>query len=758
MASAAVVLATLAVPVGYVAITGAAFLAAVRFRGSNRTDAILAAVVSGIAWTAFCVYALLFADSYSRLSALLIVLLPAIWLAWTSWRGAFPFPPAGRAVSSAPPVPLLDRAAVAAAGLLILFAFLDASTSPITAWDADVSWDKWAADWARRTNSYGYRVGAYPQLLPMFSSVLYKLTGAFQHPIPLEQYVLHAMHPLFGVILLVSVVRLCHVLGLPAWPSLLVTFGNRELQNQLTSGAADLLLAAMTAASTALFVTYQKGAWTSRFGMAAVVGPALFAVGFTKANGLPWVLLPLSYLAVHHTTKTDDGRPASLRPAGLLATVLLPVVLCLPFFVHQFAAPRPAPPAPDEARAREVNYSATSLLSTLAKISSDASAGQGFAGRVGGAAGTILDSFVIPAVVQPVVGVLIVALLALSVRRPPGAALLIPLAGTLVVWYHLAAYDARNILHMLPIAGVLATMGAAEARTIGWWRFLRVPVALAAAAFIALASVNVVKGILRPLLLFRPDGERQTLIGRRLMAMDRGLEERVRLHFPAEYPVYSLLTRLPVTSGANHLLATAHLYRWFPRGAYPLADWTIGWGGDGDLWIGMRPTLPRFYDAWTMLHETPFFRVWIVERDLRSIPLSELTITGASPPLVKAASPSALEVELTGEDGVVAYNLRDRDLKRGSFVIWRAFVEGGARDPAIGSGFVTYDPGIVDLERTTTAVDVERAGEGIIAYSGLITFAGPVSRDLSNRILAGIVGTAGGRTLRVRAFEVSVHP
>ena len=755
MVSAAVVLATLAVPAGYVAITGAAFLAAVRFHGSNRTDAILAIVVSGIAWTAFCVYALLFADSYSRLSALLIVLLPAIWLAWTSWRGAYAFPPAGRAVRSAPAVPLLDRAAVAAVGLLILLAFLDASTSPITAWDADVSWDKWAADWARRSNSYGYRVGAYPQLLPMFSSVLYKLTGAFQHPIPLEQYVLHAMHPLFGVILLVSVVRLCHILGLPAWPSLLVTFGNRELQNQLTSGAADLLLVAMTAASTALFVTYVKGSWTSRFGMAAVVGPALFAVGFTKANGLVWMLFPLSYLAVHYTTKRADGRPASVRPAGLLATVLLPVVLCLPFFVHQFVAP---PPAPDEARAREVNYSATSLLSTLAKISSDASAGQGPVRRVGGAAGTILDSFVIPAVVQPAVGVLVVALMALSVRRPTGGALLIPLAGTLLVWYRFAAYDARNILHMLPIAGVLATMGAAEARTIGWWRFVRAPVALTGAAFIAFASLNVAKGILRPVLLFRPDAQRQTLIGRRLMAMDAGVEERVRLHFPAEYPVYSLLTRLPVTSRANHLLATAHLYRWFPRGAYPLADWMIEWGGDGDLWIGMRPTLPRFYDAWTMLHETPHFRVWIVERDLRSIPLSELTVTGASPPRVKAASSSAVEVELTGKDGVIAYNLRDRDLKRGSFVIWRAFVEAGAPDPAIGSGFVTYDPAIVDLERTTTAVDVERAGEGIIVYSGLITFAGPVSRDVNDRILAGIVTTVGGRTLRVRAFEASVHP
>jgi len=95
---------------------------------------------------------------YTRFSALLIVLVPICSLFWNRKHDLGirldrpTWPPGLSAV--------LNLLATLVALVLISFWFLEASTTPITAWDANISWDKWATEWAHRSNSYRYVTGA----------------------------------------------------------------------------------------------------------------------------------------------------------------------------------------------------------------------------------------------------------------------------------------------------------------------------------------------------------------------------------------------------------------------------------------------------------------------------------------------------------------------------------------------------------------------------------------------------------------------
>jgi hypothetical protein len=258
--------------------------------------------------------------------------------------------------------------------------------------------------------------------------------------------------------------------------------------------------------------------------------------------------------------------------------------------------------------------------------------------------------------------------------------------------------------------------------------------------------------------LLRRDADGRSPMDRRLQTMSSGPEARMQLFFPREWEVHQFITSTSFASTATNIIATSHLYRWFPAGAYPLAHWSQGWIRPGDLFVGIEPHQPPGYDMWTKLYQNVLYRVWLADVNPRSIPLSDLLVTGATPPTVRASSAAALVVDLHGSQGLIVYNVPDRHLERGSRIVWRVLVEADDTVAGVGAGIVTYDRDIVDTTRTVVAVDGERADSHIIGYSGMLTLSGkPLSRNLADGILVGISSTADGGTLRLKDFRVSVY-
>ena len=120
-------------------------------------------------------------------------------------------------------------------------------------WDGIVTWDKWAMDWGHRHSLRGY-LFAYSQLLPMFSSLAYKLLATVDGDLPPALCGVHALHPLLGLVLLTAMWRLARLLGLPAWAALIALFGTRVLQDHVGAGTADLLVTTLGTTAVALHV------------------------------------------------------------------------------------------------------------------------------------------------------------------------------------------------------------------------------------------------------------------------------------------------------------------------------------------------------------------------------------------------------------------------------------------------------------------------------------------------------------------------
>jgi hypothetical protein len=752
--AAAHFLAALLLLLLYVLVPGAAFLTFTRFRFTSVLDAILACVGTGLAWTVFCVYTLLWVNGYTRATAASIALAPLGWLCYRRLTGGQAIP-CGRLAADAPSrMSGIDRVAIGAVALFLLACFVDASTSPITNWDGDITWDKWATDWGRRQHLYGYLLGGYPQLPPMYYSILYKLSGAFQQPLPLEQFAVHAVHSLFAFVLLAGIVRLAAVTSVPAWPAVLFTFGHPVMGAAITEVSADLLLMALTVSAVTLYFSYLRGRWDSHFGVSGVAVPLLFAVCFTKGTGVLGLLFPLSFL-LRGKSWSRTHLVNSPRARTVIATVVLPLVACLPFYAYQFAAS----PVPERLNPREVNFPASKIFTVLSRATASSHPDRGMADRVAEASTRLGGSFTPTSRWGLVMAPLLLLPLAVSFRNQLTQPLLLPSLAIVLVWFLAASYDLRNLLPVLPFAGILLSAGGVEIHRMANRRRVVLAVLLVCAALLAgVGCWRIAKRSNAVAELLRRDADGRSPMGRRLQTMASGPEARMQLFFPHEWPVHQFITSTSFASTATNIIATAHLYRWFPSGAYPLAHWSQRWIRPGDLFIGVEPHQPPGYDMWTKVYETGLYRVWLADLNPRSIPLSDLLVTGAPPPKVRTSSAAALVVDLHGGQGLIAYNVPDRDLERGSRIVWRVLVEADDAMAGVGAGFLTYDPVIVDITRTVVAVDTERADRHIIGYSGLVTLSGkPLSRNLVDGILVGIGSTADSGTLRLKDFRVSVY-
>lgn len=212
--------------------------------------------------------------------------------------------------------------------------WVQATGTPLTSWDAIVSWDKWACDMAERQGFGRYLLGGYPQLLPSLCSVSYKLAGSWGAGFPDEQLLMHGYAAPFAILLLLAMIRLCRVWNVPWVPCILLCVSIGSLQAWWLSGYVDVPATALIVAVIALLTSLLRGTFVmrNRRTIVAWIGVLLFGVGFIKGYGLIWVIsIPLLAAAA--------ARRACAQPAigwKLLAGgVGLAVLLMSPFYVHQ---------------------------------------------------------------------------------------------------------------------------------------------------------------------------------------------------------------------------------------------------------------------------------------------------------------------------------------------------------------------------------------------------------------------------------------
>jgi hypothetical protein len=743
-------------------LPGLAFLRWADFQYRNRLDLLLAVFATGIPLAGLCVYLLLLGDAYYVPVAWLIPLLSAAWLL-VCYRKTGRVLPAILPAQAGPPKPnaaagnMLDGAAIFCCGFLLLVDVLDAATSPLHSWDAVVTWDKWATQWALRSGLYHSTQGGYPQLLPMFSSLLYKTSG-HPGPLPIEQYALHVFHPLLGLLLLAACVRAAQLFELPAWPVLLTVFGFNTLKDAVSSGGADMLVTWMTFAAPLLFLAWRREEWNARWRGSPILIACLFGAAFSKATGW-FAILPVLLAGVWHpAAKRILPKPAL---AGALA---LPVLLLAPFYVAQYAASQEPLEHLD---AHEVNFRLRPVEMGSGfqdVIHASYSNATGW-GRFQAAGKRFLADYSLPSAfadAAPILpALLLMALFVASFWVPPLRAFAIVSAAILAVWYRTASYDLRNLLPALPFLGVCLAAGALQ--LFAWIGRIhgaaKLGAGFALAGVLGVFTLPVAFGIVAQANAVTEDTLLRGHLEARLGASAAGFPESTRRPFPNEFAAWNYLEGLGFLRSAPHVIAASMLYRWTSAGVYPACDWSRAIVSPGDLFIAAHGApLPGPYDRWSKLRTFGPLEIYLDDRKPVAVPLQNLILTGTSPPRLTQSSPDELDAEAGGNQSMLVYNLQDRDSRSGFTVVWQATVDAPQPDPALSACSLVYNPAIADPALSATSVDIGPAAGQIVRYSGVLAIRpATLSRNPGDGILFGVCRTGAAQLVRLRAFRYSIY-
>lgn len=734
----ALTLSRLALLSAFVALPGLCLLHLAGFRYRSRLDLLLALFTAGIAAAGAAVYLLLLANLYRAAAPWLILLAPAAWIAWNFRRTGRVLPERLPPAPSSP-LPALDGVALFLCGVLLLLVFWDAATSPLRAWDAVVTWDKWAVDWARRANLYGYAQGGYPQLLPMFSSLLYKITGGYLDPVPAAQYALHAFQALLAWMLAAAIVRAARILELPAWGALAAVFGLKTMQWSASAGTADLLVTLTFFAFVVLHLGWRHRAWESRFHGVPLLAAALFAAAFSKAAG--WAAL--IYLLLASLRKAAGLR--RLRGKALAAAAAAPVLLIAPFYAAQYSASvRPV----EQFNPREVNFRMTTQIGQLQKIAESAHEAQGPWQR-------FLSDYFLPPQGVPLsslpLGILL-AVLAIAAAAFSGPALLPLLLSTAIlfgVWFRFTSYDTRNLLPAIPPLGICLTAGAAQLLA----RLARYPWAqFVGRGVIGSMAVLAASGMIFEAGSLAEQSATRNQIPARLSAAQAGFPENVRPFFPGEYAVWNTLTRLHLFRGAPHVIAGAPLYRWHPAGVYPLCDWNRS-SEPGDLFVALPPYVPGNYPDWTLMRISGPLRVWIRDPHPTILPPAAIDSRAVSGQQNGIFTNDPVE-RLVGDSPTGTELPENTTFPAGATLIWQVAVESAQVDPALTACSQLAEPGIADQELTSYVTDPTRLAEGVVRYSGVLALKPGITLPPGG-VRFGICRPAHPRPVRIRSFRYS---
>ena len=718
----------------------------------TRVERLMVVAATGVTLLGATVFLLLLFGVYQRASSVALPVACGLYLATLALRRdprllrlLAPTPRAEKAA------PLADRVAIGACAALLVLAGVDALTSPHTGWDAVIQWDKWAADWGRRTHLSNYAY-AFPQMLPMFTSLAYKLAGQGGAILPPATFAVHALHPFLGLLLLLALVRLAAAFRVACWPLLLVVFGSRTVRQSLSIGGVDVLVTALTAAAAAWTVALlaaPERATRAAGWLAALLLAGAFA---TKPTGLFATVASLATLLAWKRWPPEGTRASPFSRADGLRLALVPPLLAAPLYGWALYADLTY--RLDRLDPRELHYFFARMGSILRSAADVARPRAGDSAQV---ALETLDRAVadygVPRASLGVLlaGALIVLVCAAGERRARG--LVAPALAYLALWMATFSYDVRNLMPALPFFGVVLACGLerarAAARRPALGRVIGVSMALVAAlpAWAALGEAGrTLAGLV--------SGPRA--LPTRLRAIESGVDAKVATFFPDEWDDYAFIKSTGLDRGARYVIAAGPLYRLFSGGAYPISVFWWGHAKPGDLYVSYvkLDRGPLHVQDWFLVRATPYRRTYVHGPHARSVPLDALSLEGPRPPLVRAKSPGRLVVRYSGVQGLVGHDvLADRPAP-GSSVLWQLVVEGRWPDPRLRPAVRADDPALIDAPRTS--LSVERLPDGRVAYAGLVTLSRrPVS---GKRLLVGAVSDEAGPHLRVRAFRVWIRP
>lgn len=729
----------------YGLVPGAAVLCLLRFAPAARIDALLATAAVSLTVAGASVHVLLLCGAYTPSAAAALLLVPAAYLGRLAFRRdprlrQLLMAPAGAARASR-----LDRAALLACSLLLAACFVDALSSPPTWWDGYITWDKWASDWGRRRDLYGY-LFSYPQLLPMFSSLAYKLTGAFRESLPAATCGVHALHPLIGGLLLLALWRVAQLLTVPAWPVLLGVFGFSVLRHQLTSGTADLLVTTLGVVAVALYLSSLR---RQTMPALVVVGVVLFGAIAAKTTG---AITTVCVLALHLAYRRwpPSGMPApTLRSDRAVLLAALPIALNAPFLLQQLHAARTVPL--EVLDPTEVSFRLSDLSVALAQAASSVPGEPPAVVRLLNAWGAAPQFHVVLAGVALVLG--LGACLDRRVRP-----FVPPVAAHLALWSQTLAYDLRNLLPSVPFL-VLALAGGGQALwtrlagVAGWRRIL-------APAFAALAlapALGVAREVGSQIEALSAAG---TGLRERLRALRSDLDARVRVFFPDYYGDYSFLRDLDLPARGAQLSSASPLYRWFPDGVYPLATHWWGHLESGDLYLAWPKWPPPWQpESWILVRGDPRSgqHTLVFAPEARRVALGSLLLTGVHPPVVTRSDPGFMGVRFSGEQSLVAYNVLPDRPPPGSWLAWRLVAADSSTRESIRPFYLAYDAAVVD-SRVSTLASFEPL-DGRVEHSGLVVLRErPLSTRPQDGLLVGVASDRAGARLRILEFTIAILP
>jgi len=366
--------------------------------------------------------------------------------------------------------PSLFRRILLAAAIIAIAGFILSGMAQIgqifQQWDAVVSWNRWAIDWA--ANRLPDRTGLYPQLLPANISLTYVFIQASDVWIFAK-----AFQFLFCLMLLLAMLDAARVTGEFGYvPGVLITYGLLVAVlrfRMISSGYADMPLAFLSFASVyaLLLARHAEGAEMRR--RYVMVGAVLAAgAAVTKQSGLYIALLyPLlawrfvlqsmclgawgkaqrcpSSANAGASLRSSASHPAEplrenlvARHAGVLLRVtLLMTALAAPWYVYKFAG-----------------FHATKDYDNTARLVYDLHEGRSLPQRMLHGAGMISEA------ATPTGVLLLLLAIGVGLRDPLQSWLIgLVVVPLLLIWAAAFSYDLRNLALILPFAGAAAGTG-----------------------------------------------------------------------------------------------------------------------------------------------------------------------------------------------------------------------------------------------------------------------------------------------------------
>lgn len=645
-------------------VPGVAVLRAAQFRSAAPLDQLVAAVGLSVAACAAVVLLLLFAGLYVWLTIVGLLAGSAAYLVRSFRRGhsrlaptAAAFKAYGRGLSRT------TLLVVTVLGSYLTILLVDALTTPIAWWDGLATWDKWATNWARRTNAGGIVLGGYPQLLPMFSSLIYKLTGNADRVLPADMFALHGVHVVFAGWFVAAAVRLAAVVGVRAWPVLAAAFGLATFRAEIGWGTADLLVAAFLTTTAAMYIGYVRGVWTAARPR-LILALLIFGCGFTKITGLIVIGILVSVRAL------SGGRrigPTVAKETTL--AILASVILLGAFYAQQLYTDLRVPVS--VLNAQETNLRLREMPGVLRSATAIAFRDDnGLVSRVSRAWRRTLIDYGIPGWFRPFFtgAVLLLVLGAMTTRD--AVALLLPVVFYVGGWLCLSSYDLRNVTPVVPLIAAGGALGVPRLRSAVPIVDILLRSALGAvfgiwilAATLALSrdTIDLIRGLRH--------------VPARVAALPAGPERRVETFFPPFAPQFRFLRDASELTGAAHVYLSLPFYRFFSNGIYVPGYWSASIVRPGDLFGGHDEHAPPGQERWWPIGEAPLhfwrgtLRIWVLPPDAR--PFDTVT---------RAEGSEGVSIAVGGDlrcDGFLyGHAVARGDLIRNRLLVWSARLAG----------------------------------------------------------------------------------